>query len=195
MKDYYEARAREYDDWWLGHHLYADRERPGWSREVAALIAALQALPRARTLDVACGTAFLTRHLPGKLVALDQSGSMLEIARARLPGARLVEGEALPLPFPDRSFERLFTSHFYGHLDGDDRERFLGEARRVAAEVVVVDSARNPASPSDGDQERLLRDGTRWSVFKRYFSAEGLADELGGGSTLHAGRWFVAVRA
>ena len=41
----------------------------------------------------------------------------------------------------------------------------------------------------------MLNDGSTWSVFKRYFRPEELADELGGGDALHAGRWFVMVRA
>jgi len=44
-------------------------------------------------------------------------------------------------------------------------------------------------------QERILDDGSRWEVYKRYFTPAGLADELGGGSTLLDGRWFVAVRS
>ena len=28
MKAYYDRRAPEYDDWWLGVGLYADRDRP-----------------------------------------------------------------------------------------------------------------------------------------------------------------------
>ena len=44
-------------------------------------------------------------------------------------------------------------------------------------------------------QERILKDGSRWEVYKRYFTPEGLAVELGGGETLFAGRWFVAVRS
>jgi hypothetical protein len=43
-------------------------------------------------------------------------------------------------------------------------------------------------------QERILNDGSSWQVFKRYFTPEELARELGG-ETLFAGRWFVAVRA
>ena len=43
-------------------------------------------------------------------------------------------------------------------------------------------------------QERILNDGSRWQVYKRYFEPDALADELGGGRTLFAGRWFVAVR-
>jgi uracil-DNA glycosylase len=37
MRDYYDARAAEYDDWWLGTGLFTDRDRPGWAGEVAKL--------------------------------------------------------------------------------------------------------------------------------------------------------------
>jgi demethylmenaquinone methyltransferase/2-methoxy-6-polyprenyl-1,4-benzoquinol methylase len=195
VKAYYDRRAPEYDDWWLGTGLHADRDRPGWEEEVEALVSALAALPPVRTLDVACGTGFLTQHLPGQVVGLDQSESMLEIARARVPAASFVRGDGIELPFPDRSFERVFTGHFYGHLEEADRRRFLAEARRVAGELLVVDSALRPKHEPVEVQERVLKDGSRWEVYKRYFSAEGLARELGGGRVVHAGRWFVAVRA
>jgi demethylmenaquinone methyltransferase/2-methoxy-6-polyprenyl-1,4-benzoquinol methylase len=195
VKAYYDRRAPEYDDWWFGTGLHADRDRPGWEEEVDALIGALAALPPARTLDVACGTGFLTRHLPGEVVGLDQSESMLEIAQARVPGAVFVRGDGVELPFPDRAFERVFTGHFYGHLEEDERRRFLAEARRVAGELVIADSAlREEVEPVEM-QERVLKDGSRWEVYKRYFTAEGLARELGGGRVVHAGRWFVVVRA
>jgi ubiquinone/menaquinone biosynthesis C-methylase UbiE len=193
VKAYYERRTREYDDWYLGRGRFAERDRPGWDEEVDELRRALEALRPARTLDVACGTGFLTRHLPGEVVGLDQSESMLEKARRQAPNATFATGDALELPFPDDSFERAFTAHFYGHLDEADRLRFLGEARRVAAELVVVDSGLRPDVEPEELQERILDDGSRWEVYKRYFTPAGLADELGGGSTLLAGRWFVAV--
>ena len=37
MRDYYERRAAEYDDWWLGTGLFAPRSRPGWHEDVDAL--------------------------------------------------------------------------------------------------------------------------------------------------------------
>jgi ubiquinone/menaquinone biosynthesis C-methylase UbiE len=195
VKTYYDRRAREYDDWYLGKGLFAERERPGWDKEVAQLCHALEGLPPARTLDVACGTGFLTRHLPGDTVGVDQSHSMLEEARRQAPQAEYVQGDALALPFPAAAFGRLFTAHFYGHLEDADRERFLREARRVAAEIVIVDSALRTDVGPEERQERILNDGSRWEVYKRYFTAEGLADELGGGDTVFAGRWFVAVRS
>src|SRR5581483_7568691 len=118
----------------------------------------------------------------------------LDEARLRAPKAALVQGDALALPFPNDVFERVFCAHFYGHLNGGDRVRFLTEARRVGRELVVVDSARNESSPPDGLDDRVLGDGSRWQVYKRWFTPHGLAAELGG-QVLHGGRWFVAVRA
>jgi ubiquinone/menaquinone biosynthesis C-methylase UbiE len=195
VKAYYDSRAPEYDEWYLGSGRFAERDRPGWDQEIEALRRTLEALPPAKTLDVACGTGFLTRHLPGEIVGLDQSESMLDEARRQAPNATYVQSDALVLPFEDGSFGRVFTGHFYGHLEEPEREAFLDEARRVAPELVVVDSAIQPDVPVEEWQERILNDGTRWEVFKRYFAPEALAAELGGGSTVFAGRWFVAVRA
>jgi ubiquinone/menaquinone biosynthesis C-methylase UbiE len=195
MRAYYERRAREYDDWWLGSGLFASRDRPGWAEEVALLIAALNDLEPERTLDVACGTGFLTRELPGRVTALDQSPAMVEIARGRLPDAEVVEGDAVPLPFADDTFARVFTSHFYGHLLAEERESFLAEARRVGGELVVADSAHRPGGLAEDWQERRLNDGSHHRVYKRWFRGPELAAELGGGEVLLDGSWFVLVRA
>jgi len=195
MREYYEARAPEYDDWYLGRGLFAERERPAWASELAALERTLAALPWAHTLDVACGTGFLTRHLRGEIVGLDQSEQMLAIARERVPLSVFIQGDAFALPFADGAFERVFTAHFYGHLDRDQRALFLAEAARVAPELVVCDSALRPDRGREETQERVLEDGSRWPVYKRFFGAEELAAELGGGEVLFAGEWFVVVRA
>lgn len=195
MKAYYDARAAEYDDWVYGKGLFADRHRPAWHEDRDQLLSALAELPPARTLDVACGTGWMTRYLPGDIVGLDASESMLEIARERVPAGEFLVGDALALPFADGSFDRLVTGHFYGHLEDPGRLRFLAEARRVARELVVVDSALHEDAQPREWQERVLLDGSRWQVFKRYFTGEELAAELGGGEVYFAGRWFVAVRS
>jgi len=192
---YYAARAREYDDWWLGRGLFAARDRPGWVEEVRELERLLAALPAARTLDAACGTGFLTRHLRGLVVGLDQSAEMCALAQRRLPDGVAVVGDALALPFPDRAFDRVLSGHFYGHLLGDQRERFLDEARRVGDELIVVDSARRDGVEEEQWQERRLNDGSRHRVYKRFFTGHALAAELGGGEVLHEGAWFVVVRS
>ncbi len=193
MRAYYEARAGEYDDWWLGRGLYAERDRPGWHEEVERLCSVVAGLAPCRVLDVACGTGFLTRRLRGDVVGLDQSPAMVAVAAARMPDARVVQGDAVPLPFADGELDRVFTGHFYGHLLPGERERFVAEARRVAPELVVVDSALRQDVDAEEWQERVLNDGTRHRVYKRFFRGAELAGELGGGEVLHAGRGFVVV--
>jgi ubiquinone/menaquinone biosynthesis C-methylase UbiE len=195
VKAYYHARAREYDDWWLQRGLYEGRTDPAWQAERDQAFEAIRALAPKRTLDVACGTGFVTRLLPGDVTGLDQSEAMLEVAREQAPHAAFVQGDGIDLPFEDESFERVFTSHFYGHLEGGDRQRFLADARRVASELVVFDAALHDGEPRFEWQERVLNDGTRWTVYKRFFTGEALLAELGGGRVAHEGRWFVLAVA
>jgi ubiquinone/menaquinone biosynthesis C-methylase UbiE len=193
VKAYYEARAPEYDDWYEGTGRFAGRDRPAWRELLGALAATLACLRPAKTLDVACGTAYATRWLPGEITGLDQSASMLAIASARLPEAMFVLGDAFALPFEDGSFERVTAMSFYGHLEGADRDRFLAEARRVAPELIVVDAALRADVRPEQLEQRVLNDGSRWTVYKRFFTPESLLEELGGGRVIYAGAWFVAV--
>ena len=195
MKEYYDTRAPEYDDWWLQRGLYAGRDLHGWREERDAALAAVAAMPAKRTLDVACGTGFVTRLLQGEVVCFDQSARMLDEARKQVPNATFVQGDGTELPFEDGSFERVFTSHFYGHLEEPGRLRFLEEAYRVAPELVVFDAGVHLGENRNEWQTRVLNDGSEWQVYKRFFDPDVLLAELGGGDVLHAGQWFVLVRS
>jgi SAM-dependent methyltransferase len=192
---YYDRRAEEYDDWYEGKGLFAERSRPGFSTELVRVTEILASLDPCRTLDVACGTGFLTRHLRGDVTGLDQSARMLNVAATRAPDASFTQGDGLALPFADRSFDRVVTGHFYGHLDGSQRTQFLVEARRVAPELVIVDASRASSPVGEEWARRVLNDGTEWEVYKRYFTPDELLAELGGGEALLAGTWFLVVRA
>jgi ubiquinone/menaquinone biosynthesis C-methylase UbiE len=194
VREYYHRRAPEYDDWYEGK-IYGDPEHDSFLAERELLEREIAELPPERTLDVACGTGFLTRHLPGEIVGLDQSTAMLAIARRQAPNAEYVLGDAFALPFPDGSFDRVFAGHFYGHLEPPERAAFLSEARRVAPQLVVADAARRLGHEAEEWQQRAIADGTTWPVFKRFFLPEQLLDELGGGQVLFAGSWFIVVCA
>lgn len=191
---YYELRAQEYDEWYNGEGLFRERDRPGWHDEVVRVTEVLNGLSRARTLDIACGTGFLTRHLRGFVVGIDQSPKMVSIARSRLPNGLAIVGDALDLAIADHSFDRVFTGHFYGHLPPAERSTFMSEVRRVSSELVVIDSAIRRDTEPEQVQERVLNDGSRHNVFKRYFKATDLAREIEG-DVLFDGTWFVGARA
>lgn len=192
MWEYYDRWAPEVERVWRD----AGREDESLAQavrfEAHDLVLALRELPPSRVLDVGCGTGYLTCQLKGEVCGLDQSHSMLSAARKRVP--RLVRGDGLALPFHDRSFDRVFTSHVYSHLQPQQRTAFIEEARRVAPELVVVDAAEGDAPRRDPWEERTLEDGRRYLIYKQVFTPEGLLDELGGhGTVLFRGRHFVGV--
>ena len=119
---------------------------------------------------------------------------MLDEARRQAPDATFVQGDALSLPFEDGAFERVFTAHFYGHLEGDERERFLAEARRrgpgARGRRLGRPTGRRGRGVAGARPERRLASGRSTSATS---SRTPLAAELGGGDTVFAGRWFVAV--
>jgi SAM-dependent methyltransferase len=93
VKEYYDRRSAEYDETAYGA---ADDEE---SRELERLRAAIASLPSVLTLDVACGTGYLTRHLQGQIVGLDQRGDAPDRQRATSrhpPRPRGVDGTPLP---------------------------------------------------------------------------------------------------
>jgi demethylmenaquinone methyltransferase/2-methoxy-6-polyprenyl-1,4-benzoquinol methylase len=189
---YYDHRAPEYDEWFEDTGKYTAYARKGWNEDVRALVSVVEGLGAARSLDVACGTGYLTQHLAGAVVGLDQSMRMVSIARDRLAAGQAMIGDALHLPFAAGSFDRVLTSHFYGHLSPDERSAFVAEAGRVAPALIVIDSAWRPGIEAEQWQDRVLNDGSRHRIFKRYLHPDQLADEIGG-RVLWSGTWFVVA--
>jgi SAM-dependent methyltransferase len=187
MKQYYDRRASEYE------HNEAFREEP--TEDLPGLLHAISLLPPARVLDVACGTGFLTQHIGSDLTGLDQSEEMLKVARGRVPWAEFVRGDAFRMPFAEDSFDRVFASFFYGLLPLEDRGRFLEEARRVGQELILVEPtpAWVPSGRTEGWEERHLSDGSRYEIYRRYFTADRFAEELDG-RILFAGRSMVMAK-
>jgi SAM-dependent methyltransferase len=93
-----------------------------------------------RILDVGCGTGALTvlakRLFPQiEVFGLDPDAKALARAarKARRAGAniRFDRGFADALDYPDASFDRVFSSFMFHHLERHEKERMLGEIRRV----------------------------------------------------------------
>jgi len=129
---------------------------PRWRR---ALVAAIDARPGQRVLDVATGTGLvafaLARQRGCEVVGLDQSEEMLARARARLAAepslagrVQFVHGEAERLPFADAAFDALTFTYLLRYVD--DRDATLRELARVVkpgGRIAMVEFAV-PSSPA-----------------------------------------------
>jgi SAM-dependent methyltransferase len=185
VKAYYARRAAEYDA--TSWEAFDETERATVERFVASL-------PPVRTLDIGCGTGYLTRFLRGIVVGVDQSADVLELARARLPGTELVCADVPPLPFADGAFDLAFSSNVYSHIDtAAARAEFVAEALRVARALIVLEQSWRPGEEREAWELRRLLAGSEYRVFKRYLTAEELARDLDGVVVLDSAE-FVAVR-
>lgn len=120
------------------------------------LLREIGASPEVSVLDVGAGSGELLRtiarsrrrrNLASQLVGLDLNPvSALALAResAGFPEIRAVRGDALRMPFADRSFDFVFSSLFAHHLPDDAIVAVLGEMARVARRgVFVIDLHRH----------------------------------------------------
>ena len=138
--------ARRYD---LVNTVLSGGTDAGW-RKRAARETGLTAGGSA--LDVACGSGKLTAELAriagpgGRVVGLDFSPQMLEVARREHPGIEFVEGDALNLPFDDASFDASTIA--FGLRNLADPVRGLREMLRVVrSRAVVLEFVRPPKGP------------------------------------------------
>lgn len=148
VREMFAVIAARYD---LLNHLLSGNIDKRWRRLVAATL--YQTLPsgEGRILDVACGTGDLSLTISGEgkaqIVGLDFCRPMLEIAASKClkRGANIpfIEGDALALPFRDRSFDGVTIAFGLRNLAGI--ESGLVELLRVlkpGARVAVLEFSK-----------------------------------------------------
>jgi ubiquinone/menaquinone biosynthesis C-methylase UbiE len=131
------------------------------------LLAQARLLPYERVLDVGCGTSALAvmikeEHPSVDVVGVDPDPRALARAQAKADKAglqvRFDHGFAETLPYRDGTFDRVFSSMMFHHIEPDARERALGEVHRVlksGGRLELVDFEA-PEGGSHGLLSRLL---------------------------------------
>lgn len=128
----------------LNHVLSVNIDKR-WRRLVGKKLADVLARPNAMVLDLCCGTADLTLELSNqapqaKVIGCDFCHPMLVLGRDKIPAqsqAKLIEGDALHLPFASESFDAVtnaFGLRNLEHVEGGLHEihRVLKPGGRVA---------------------------------------------------------------
>ncbi len=126
--------APTYDQ--LNHVLSVNIDKR-WRRLVGKKLADVLARPDAQVLDLCCGTADLTLELSAQaphahVIGCDFCHPMLVLGRAKIhtqSQAKLIEGDALHLPFADASFDAVTNA--FGLRNLEHVESGLREIQRV----------------------------------------------------------------
>jgi ubiquinone/menaquinone biosynthesis C-methylase UbiE len=128
-----------------GHDLFLPLYDPivrflGFDRSRQELIAQANIKPDHHSLDLGCGTGsfvvLLARQFPAaKVTGLDPDPKALQRAQNKIARAavsvQLDRGFADQLPYQRASFDRVFSSFMFHHLDEHEKEKALNEVSRV----------------------------------------------------------------
>ena len=144
MVEYYEARAPEYDDWYLRRGRYARGaiHDAAWAAELDMAGRWLDGLPiRGEIVELAAGTGWWSPLLAtkGELSMYDAAAGPLDRARERLVAHQLRAHLHLRDAWaePDRAVDALFTGFWLSHVATGPARRLprpgpsLAQARRA----------------------------------------------------------------
>ena len=154
---YYEARAPEYDDWYLrrGRYAHGPVHDLAWQMELDAATTWLDRLPLGgEIVELAAGTGWWSALLAtkGELHAYDAAAAPLDRARDRLVAHRLRAHLHVRDAWaaPDRSVDALFAGFWLSHVPRPRLGDFLAIARRMAEAGRPVRRDRLPGGPRVG---------------------------------------------
>jgi demethylmenaquinone methyltransferase/2-methoxy-6-polyprenyl-1,4-benzoquinol methylase len=188
QRQYYAARAPEYDDWWWRRGRYAlePEAEARWFADVAEADALLEAFaPRGSVLELAAGTGIWTRKLVGlatRVVAVDANAETLAL---NTPDAERVRADVFAWQ-PAETFDVCFFSFWLSHVPEERFDEFWALVRaalKPGGRIFLVDSGAGDAAHTGRDQKsgeetRSLADGRTFRIVKRRWEAGELAERV-----------------
>jgi SAM-dependent methyltransferase len=210
---YYQARADEYDEWFLrqGRYDRGPEHRQQWFAEIDLIRRELKAAVRdCDVLELACGTGLWTHLLAEtnkRVVAVDASPEVVAInrSRGRTPNVEYAVGDLFHWN-PQRRFDAVFFSFWLSHVPRDRFDAFWTFVRSALVDdgrVFFADSLLEQSStakdhdPIDhsGIVKRKLNDGREFEIVKIFYEPTELEQQLHdlgwSGHARSAGRFFL----
>jgi SAM-dependent methyltransferase len=196
---YYQARAGEYDEWFLrqGRYDHGLEMNARWFAEVEQVARALEAFaPAGDVLELASGTGQWTQRLAPtarSVTAVDSSPEVHAINQERLGGVpvRYVVADLFRWQ-PDRQYDTIFFSFWLSHVPPERLESFWSIVRAALApggRVFFVDALYEETSTAKNHQlegpdahavTRRLNDGQEYRIVKVFYRPEILTEQLTG---------------
>jgi ubiquinone/menaquinone biosynthesis C-methylase UbiE len=154
----------------LKSEIYSLLGRNPKSNRMVTEIASLE--PTHVVLDVGCGPGAAVRAAAGSVaraVGVDRSEPMIAIARRRsngLPNVEFATAGAEDLPFPDATFDRVWTIHAFHHWE--DSAAGIAQCLRVlkpGGRLLIVESETSSSHGLDETSAAEVADTLRVAGF------------------------------
>ncbi len=197
QKQYYRARAGEYDEWFqrLGRYDKGQDNKKRWFSQTEEVRKALDEFtPAGRVLELACGTGSWTgqlAHHADSVLAVDSSPEVLEINRQKTNAENVSYIEADLFEWrPGEKFDVVAFGFWLTHVPPEKFEWFwdlLRDCLNPGGRVFLVDSLYTPESTAENNKlgaedeivrTRELNDGRTFRIVKVFYDAKSLTEKL-----------------
>ena len=156
----------------------------GYKKVLAAIYDAIRAGQGKRVLDIGFGTGVLACRLYEDgydITGIDFSDRMIEIAREKMPSARLIRhdfSEGLPAQLRDEKFDSIICTYAIHHLDDAAKIGFMKELQthlNPSGQIYIGDVA---FATRQELEECRAQCGDAWDDEEFYVVAEKIAKEI-----------------
>ena len=133
--------------------IHGDNKIDGFDLNVPGLLGRLERLPSKRVLEVGCGfgrvMSYIMRNLPKveEVVGIEHSSTMIKKSKAWFDDLKftkeekskikIINARAQELPFPDKSFDIIYTHVCLTHIPPEDIEQVTKEISRVTRNWII----------------------------------------------------------
>ena len=194
---YYQARASEYDEWFLrkGRYDRGTKWNQQWFQEVEQVRNSLDRFKaEGNILELACGTGLWTQQLlrhAQNITAVDAVEEVIKLNQQRLQSSKVKYIQANIFTWrPEEQYDVVFFGFWLSHVPSQYFEPFwqmVRQALKSRGRVFLVDSKYEPTSTAKdhhlgevqaGTVKRLLNDGREYQIVKIFYECEQLEKML-----------------
>jgi len=195
MIRYYDERAEEYDEVYFGNipRMYKESYNRVAAKivrlnrkDVKNLIKIAGKFGQGHLIDIGCGTGFWLQYYAGNckhITLIDRSKKMLRVCRQRInklalrKRCKLTGGDFFKFKIAKDSYDSAFIGFLVSHLIPEDEDMFFDKLKGILkpnGKVLIFDSTWSPIRKGirakEGYHERILNDGRKFNIYKRYFT-------------------------
>ncbi len=177
MKEYYQKRAKEYDQ------IYQKPERQADLKQLHDYLKTI--FENKTVLEIACGTGYWTQIIAQSctsIVATDINSAVLDIAENRdyVAKVNFEELDIWQLKPPIESYDSVFGGFIWSHILKKELPRFLkiliqqihSKGELIFVDNKYVEGSNTPIARTDNDgntyQIRKLKNGDEYEVLKNF---------------------------
>lgn len=187
MFNYYNKKAPGHEE------LYTYETEPvstpdhqAYFDEIKVLADLTGSIIRGKIIDIGCGTGFWLPYYYqscNSIYLFDQSLDMISACRTKAESLSILDrcsflaGDFWNFRFNQSFFDSALISFFFSHIPAYFEYKFITRLLGILKEkgtFLILDSVwnkeRKKTRNKEGNQQHILEDGTKYDIYKRYFS-------------------------